>query len=688
MVNQKKKIKIAQVCHSFLPKIGGIEMYVYRIVRDLPKDRFEHQVFTASAKKEGRIKKIKATYLRSFNLLPRNPFLFGLREKLENFNPDVVHIHSIWFLASLQACLLKKRLNYRIINTVHGVAPDKKSFLISLFTFLFKPFAQYIISKSDTIIVLSEAEKAKLLLFFNAEEEKVSIIPTGIDLVNSKKREVERVRQKIGDSYLLFSGRIIPDKNPDVLIRAFAELKPNFKLVFVGPIEKNYKAKLTTLEPNLKSRIIFYGALDPIQKEKELAALYKEATLSIAIGSWEGLPARVIESMAQKTPCIVYASGGSRDLIKNSVNGYLLEKLDSNSLATLINSYLASENKNKIKKNCLLTVSNYLWTNKFNEIIKLYKCPEENFSVDFFLPRRMGGSVKWGLDLAFSLGRKGIKTKVWRGELEVLKGLFLAKGAIIHTAVPLPFIKPGKKMVLTIHGILSKEKNIWNRFMPFTIKRANAITVPSNFLRSELKLKKEVQVISNPINIVEFPKAEIKNIKNNFTLMTVTNFNYYNKCSGLLEIVKGLNNLTKVHDFKLIILGDGKYFEEIKNRTQQDAKFKTVFKGFVDPKKFYRQTDVFLYYSGQDNAPIAVLEAMASGLPVISNNVGNISEVIRDKKNGLIVENAAELTLELEKLLVDIKTRKKIATEGAKTALENDSHKIAELFIDLYQKII
>ena len=48
------------------------------------------------------------------------------------------------------------------------------------------------------------------------------------------------------------------------------------------------------------------------------------------------------------------------------------------------------------------------------------------------------------------------------------------------------------------------------------------------------------------------------------------------------------------------------------------------------------KNDLFLYYSVHDNFPIAILEAMALGLPVVTNDVGAVREMIRPGENGYI----------------------------------------------------
>lgn len=372
-------MRILQIAHIFLPHIGGLEMYAYRLARDVVASGEKCEVLaSAPGVKAGRkkISGIPINYLKSVTIFPRNPWFFGVGRYLNHFRPDIVHLHSIWFFLSWQVCRYKKRYGFKIINTVHGVAPDYANWMVKIFLIIFRPLAKVVIAKSDKIIVLSNWEREKLIRYFNVDKDKIVVIPSAIEKV--KPIVNYQTRYKIDNPYLLFVSRMIPDKNPDILIKALRRLNkkyPNLAVVFVGDLETNYRDSLLALAGDLANRVIFYGSLDPIDETPKLAWLYKHALMSVAIGSWEGLPVRVMESMAQGTPVVCYTSGGLRDLIKNKYNGYLIEKLDDRLLAAKIDSYLSlgKEAKTTVSKNAKESVRSYLWANVFKRIMRLYK---------------------------------------------------------------------------------------------------------------------------------------------------------------------------------------------------------------------------------------------------------------------------------------------------------------------------
>lgn len=149
-------MKVVQLSHYALPHVGGIELYVHRVARDLIASGDQCEVISSAAsgaEGTGHVGEVPMTWLPSPRLLPRNPALFGLRAALERARPDVVHVHSIWFLPSLQACLWKSRLRYRIVNSLHGVWPDQAGLAVSAFVHGFRPVAQRILDASDGVIV-------------------------------------------------------------------------------------------------------------------------------------------------------------------------------------------------------------------------------------------------------------------------------------------------------------------------------------------------------------------------------------------------------------------------------------------------------------------------------------------------------------------------------------------------------
>lgn len=364
-------MKIAQITHHYLPHIGGVEFYVKRLADSLHERGIAVDVLTTDLGTSEQGRKPEATYFKtSFSYL-RNPFSIAYIRHLRRTDYDILHLHSVWFLHGLMAVVFRKKA--RIISTIHGVYPDHSSVKLNLFLGLYKYFVAYILRKSEKVLVYSEIERNKVQKIFKVPSEKIVVIPMAINL--------EPYEDRAKDKIILFTGRIIPDKNPDLLIKATALLDHRFhhyRLVFVGPIEESYKQQLIELAKGLgiSNEIIFAGQLDPsVEKEKEqLINHYKSASVFTSLGSWEGQPTRLMEAMQHKTPVIAYAAGGTADFVTDNKNGFVIDKLDAALLAEKIEAVLSDDAlATRLGSEARRTIENgYAWNKTFEKIVELY----------------------------------------------------------------------------------------------------------------------------------------------------------------------------------------------------------------------------------------------------------------------------------------------------------------------------
>jgi len=162
---------------------------------------------------------------------------------------------------------------------------------------------------------------------------------------------------------------------------------------------------------------------------------------------------------------------------------------------------------------------------------------------------------------------------------------------------------------------------------------------------------------------------------------------------------KGIDDLLRALDLiaedglkpQLRIAGDGPLRAEIERRAKQLglADRVTLLGRVQDMPAFYRSLDVFVLPSvTHEGLPLALLEAMATGLPVLATRIGGAAELIGENREGLIVEpgDPQGLAAGLRRLLTDSAFRKRLGQNARRRVLQDFSvERFAEDVFELYR---
>jgi len=306
-------------------------------------------------------------------------------------------------------------------------------------------------------------------------------------------------------------------------------------------------------------------------------------------------------------------------------------------------------------------------------------------------PRR-GGPLKWGKELQKFLNMQpGYSCKLITNPLKLIKYHFISPGDIVHAAVPLFYSIWKNPYILTVKGDYSIEKNLWKNFYNLAIKKADIVTVPSQYLKARISELSNAIVIPNAVDLTNFHQVKLNANTNKIRFLIVSNFWFPLKSKGVVNLLELLNKLKfhyKGHDFEVVVVGSGKYIDQVKSYAKK-VNYKTIFTGWSDPRKLFKESDIFLYYSYHDNMPNAVLEAMSAGLPIISNNVGALPEMITNRKDGILVMNDDEYLEQVNNLMGDFNFRKKLGQAARMTIEEKFNwEKLVLNYIDIYNDIL
>jgi L-malate glycosyltransferase len=224
--------------------------------------------------------------------------------------------------------------------------------------------------------------------------------------------------------------------------------------------------------------------------------------------------------------------------------------------------------------------------------------------------------------------------------------------------------------------------------------------VEESILKFKPAVKSKIKTILNGVNIEKYiPSAVAKDLarKNlalppdKFTLGTIAVFRFQKRLDLWLEIAKTLaDNHPDIH---FLIVGDGPLKDQLLQKTTDlNIQTRVTFAGLqTEVRPYLAAMDAYMMTSIFEGLPIAMLEAMSSGLPVITTSAGGIKEVIRHGQDGLLcdVDQASRLVDYALKLKDDPEFRSRVSHNARQRITEQFSlNKMVHDLEDLYKSMI
>ncbi|MCS7093679.1 MAG: glycosyltransferase family 4 protein [Candidatus Aenigmarchaeota archaeon] len=249
----------------------------------------------------------------------------------------------------------------------------------------------------------------------------------------------------------------------------------------------------------------------------------------------------------------------------------------------------------------------------------------------------------------------------------------------------------GKKIVYTVHGFSGwrMSKKIIRNLVTLILNHSYKVVCVSPAVVEDLGKfgvkKRKMVYIPNGINFKDF-KIKHRKVKKNITF-----FGRLHKQKGVEYLILAFKKIYKSHrDFKLIIIGDGpdrKRLEEMCG----DIANRVIFTGYVDRKKLIRylmESCMIVLPSLYEGFPLALLEAMCSGRPVITTNIKPIRSVVKDGVIFVGVKDVEGLSRRIIKLIKNQRLREFIGRKGREVAKKFDWSFVVDEHIKLYNLLI
>jgi glycosyltransferase involved in cell wall biosynthesis len=330
-------MKICMMTNTYLPHVGGVARSVSTFADEFRKRK--HRVLVVAPEFEGKplppraaaiVERVPA--IQNFNgsdFSFKLPIVAGLAPRLDAFEADVIHAHHPFLLGDT-ALRIAATKNAPVIFTHHTRyedythyvpfdSPTLKDVAINLST--------HFANLCDGVIAPSES--IARLIRKRGVEVPIRVVPTGIDVAAFAAGDGERFRRKFkipANAFVVgHVGRLAPEKNLPYLAEAvalFIKRTPESVFLVVGGGPSEDKIKEIFEKHGLANRLILAGK----QSGRALADGYNAMDV-FAFASFSETQGMVLsEAMAAGLPVVALNAPGVREVMRDQVNGFMLEK--------------------------------------------------------------------------------------------------------------------------------------------------------------------------------------------------------------------------------------------------------------------------------------------------------------------------------------------------------------------------
>jgi N-acetyl-alpha-D-glucosaminyl L-malate synthase BshA len=272
---------------------------------------------------------------------------------------------------------------------------------------------------------------------------------------------------------------------------------------------------------------------------------------------------------------------------------------------------------------------------------------------------------------------------------------FSAQQILKTRNIDLPFIT-------TLHGtditLLGKDKS-FQPVIEFAINQSDAVTAVSESLKEDtyqfFDIKKDIEVIPNFIDPSLYRFAEDIELRAQFAEkdeVIITHISNFRKVKRVDDVIRIFEGVQQQLSAKLLMVGDGPELHQVKNLARELGISDKVF--FLGKSKRIEQitsiSDVFILPSETESFGLVALEAMASGVAVVSSNVGGLPEVNKDGLTGFLNEvgDIEGMIASVLTILKDKDTLARFKTNALEHSQKFELNKIVPVYENLYLSLV
>jgi len=381
---------------------GGQNIYVAQVAKQLARAGCHVDVFTRRDSNElsetfdwipnVRIRHVRAgpcMKLPKEQLLPHmDEFADRMTTMLMNTRQPCDLIHANFFMSAWASLRPARMLNLPLVTTFHALGLVRRAHQRDADAFPDRRFdlEREAIEGSDSIIAECAQDRIDLISLYNAEPERIHVVPCGFDPAEMTPMDQADARKLLGwpDHFTVLQlGRLVPRKGIDNVIHAIAHLKTQHKVLaelhvvggdtrYPDPVATPEIGRLSELARGLgiESQVHFVGRRD----RSELCLYYNAADVFVTTPWYEPFGITPLEAMACACPVIGSAVGGIRTTVVDSKTGYLVPPKNPAALAERLDAMFRNPAQRKAfgragRRRALRT---FTWTHVMRGLMRVY----------------------------------------------------------------------------------------------------------------------------------------------------------------------------------------------------------------------------------------------------------------------------------------------------------------------------
>jgi D-inositol-3-phosphate glycosyltransferase len=301
-------------------------------------------------------------------------------------------IHSHYWMSGVAAEYLKETWKVPIVHMFHtlGHMKNRVARNQSEFEGAYRlDGEQRCMDISDRLIVSTPAEVQQMEAYYQLDQNKIEIIPPGVDLSHFYPIPKDEAKAAIGipqdAQMLLFVGRIEPLKGIDTLLHALAIMRDechletcSYHLAIIGGDTQvdlgSSGSEINRLKDlcqslGLNDMVVFLGKRD----QSTLPYYYSAAEVLVMPSYYESFGMVALESMACGTPVVASHTGGLAYLVQNGINGFTVSGGNVKELAKRLTQLIVNDElREKIGRQAAEFARSFSWETITAKMISVY----------------------------------------------------------------------------------------------------------------------------------------------------------------------------------------------------------------------------------------------------------------------------------------------------------------------------